>query len=92
VADRAYDSESFQVRPRRRHLSPSPPPQERRVRRRPEQGCPAKTDPGHGERRKVVRTFVRPGGFHRSLVCQWRYTRNLRAVFLVTLVALPERF
>lgn len=84
VAERAYDSESLQGRMCRRQLKSSTRSHERCVCKRPERGCHAKTGLGCGERRKVVRAFVRLGDSHGLLVRHSRYPGILRVFSLVT--------
>src|SRR5688572_2628059 len=53
VADKAYDSQDFRQRLRRRGMKPTIPTVERRQRRRPKRGRPMKTGASYGQRWKV---------------------------------------
>jgi transposase len=92
VADRAYDSKRFRRWLRSKNIKPTIPLHERRVRKRPKLGRPAKVGLGYKERRKVERTFAWLGNLRRLLVRHERYLSTFRAFFLIAFVLVLLRY
>ncbi len=92
VADKAYDSERFRRWLRSKNIKPTIPLYERRVRKRPKLGRPAKVGLGYKERWKVERTFAWLGNFRRLLVRHERYLSTFRAFFLIAFVLVLLRY
>ena len=91
VADKAYDSRSFRGWLRSLGIKPTIPRYERRERKHPRRGHPAKLGPGYRERWKVERTFAWLGSFRRLLVRHERCLSTFRAFFLVAFILVSLR-
>ncbi len=67
-------------------IEPTIPSYQRRARKRPMRGRPAKVGQGHAERWKVERTFAWLGNFRRLLVRHERCLSTFRAFFLIAFI------
>jgi IS5 family transposase len=86
VADKAYDSQDFRQRLRRRGMKPTIPTVERRQRRRPKRGRPIKTGASYGQRWKVGRCFAWMDNCRRLVVRYERLVAHYQAFCLMAII------
>jgi transposase len=84
VADKAYDSQAFRRKLRRRGIKPTIPTFERRKRKKPKRGRPLRVGDGYRQRWKVERCFGWMDNCRRLVV---RYDPKLRLYHAFCLVA-----
>jgi transposase len=86
VADRAYDSQAFRHRLRRRGIKPTIPTFARRKRRQPKRGRPVKTGAGYRQRWKVERCFGWMDNCRRLVVRYERTVEHYHAFCLIAII------